>query len=181
MKKAAFLDRDGVINFSYKKDGKPYPPRKIEEVKIMPNVPRAIELLLENEYLPIVITNQPDIARGKVTAREVNLIHDFIRKETGISHFYICPHDDSENCRCRKPKPGLIVDSAKELDINLKQSILVGDRWKDVSAGQSVNLKTYFIDYDYNEKKPEEPYFKVTSLLDAVQNAIGDIHATNAK
>jgi D-glycero-D-manno-heptose 1,7-bisphosphate phosphatase len=170
---AAFLDRDGVLNASLFKGGVPCPPSDLLDVRILPGVKKAIELLHENNYLPVVITNQPDVARGKKELFEIEAINDYVRSETGVSNFYICPHDDADQCRCRKPKPGLIEIAVSKLGIDLSKSFLVGDRWRDIEAGQSLGLPSYFIDYSYNELEPKTPFIRVSSLLEAVETRIG--------
>lgn len=173
MKTAAFLDRDGVINACSIKNGIPHPPESVSEVRILSGVLDAINLLIANNYLPVVISNQPDIARKKIEFSTVQSINDFIGRETGISNFYVCPHDDSDSCNCRKPKPGLIEIAAKELNIDLSKSFLVGDRWRDIEAGQSLGIPSYFIDYSYSELKPKLPFTKVSCLFEAVEIRIG--------
>jgi D-glycero-D-manno-heptose 1,7-bisphosphate phosphatase len=123
-------------------------------------------------FLPVVISNQPDISRGITTEREIDQVNDIIFKETGIKHFYICPHDDNDDCECRKPKPGLIKRAELELKLELASSFLVGDRWRDIAAGNSLGISSYFIDYAYTETQPTEPYTKVKSLLEAAKIAI---------
>ena len=173
MRSAAFLDRDGVLNACLIKDDTPYPPSMISEVEILPEVKEAIELLIVNNYLPIVITNQPDVARSKTSLSEVQKINEYVGKNTGITNFYICPHDDGDKCSCRKPKPGLIEIATKELEVDLSTSFLVGDRWRDIEAGQAMKLPSYFIDCSYRETKPKQPFIRVSSLLEAVQLKLG--------
>lgn len=173
MKTAAFLDRDGVINASSIKNGIPHPPESVSEVRILSGVLDAINLLIANNYLPVVISNQPDVARKNIDLSAVQSINDFIGRETGISNFYVCPHDDSDSCKCRKPKPGLIEIAARELDIDLSKSFLVGDRWRDIEAGQALGLPTFFIDYSYKESPPNSPFVRVSSLLEAVSKRLG--------
>lgn len=173
MERAAFLDRDGVINASLLVDGIPTPPRFPEEVVILDGVVEAIELLRKNGFLPIVVTNQPDVARGTTSFESVEAINQVIADLTGIEHFYVCLHDDADACDCRKPKPGLLIRAAKELDVDLSASCLVGDRWKDISAGLAAGVACYFIDYSYGERFPEQPFTRVSSLLEATHLVIG--------
>ena len=174
MKKGAFLDRDGVINRSILVDGVPKPPVSIREVEILDGVVEAIEKLKENNFVPVVITNQPDVARGLTTRSEVDSINAFIGGKTGIEYFYTCFHDDDDQCSCRKPAPGLIFRSAKELNLDISNSFMIGDRWRDISAGQAAGCASFFIDYSYSEKSPETPFTTVYSLLEAVQMMIGE-------
>ena len=173
MRAAAFLDRDGVVNLSVVINGIPHPPSNISEVQILPGVLEAVNLLIENNYLPVVISNQPDIARKKIEPSEVQLINEFIGKKTRISNFYVCPHDDDDHCYCRKPKPGLIETATEELGIDLLKSFIVGDRWRDIEAGQAAGLPAFFIDYSYKELSPNPPYVRVSSLLEAVTKRLG--------
>ena len=173
MKSAAFLDRDGVIVASFMRNGVPHPPGSVLETQILSGVLEAINLLILHNYLPVVISNQPDVARKKIELSTIHSINEFIGRETGISNFYICPHDDGDHCKCRKPKPGLIEIATDELDIDLSKSFLVGDRWRDVEAGQALGLPTFFIDYSYKESPPNPPFVRVSSLLEAVIEQLG--------
>ena len=171
--KGAFLDRDGVINATHFRENLPVPPAKIEDLRILPGVVEAIEILISTDFIPVVVTNQPDIGRGKVSVEIVNQINEEIRRITRINHFYVCIHDDFANCDCRKPKPGLIVRAMSELELDPQSSFLVGDRWKDIAAGQAIGIKSYFIDNSYSEKTPLPPFTRVKSLLEAVQLETG--------
>jgi len=171
--KAAFLDRDGVINKNIIINGAPCPPEESEQVEILDGVVEAIVLLKAHGYTSIVITNQPDVARGKTTLREVTKINIKIKELTKIDNFYVCVHDDVHNCECRKPKPGLIMRATKDLNIDLKSSFLIGDRWRDIQAGQNCGLNSYFIDHNYMESPPVQPFKRVKSLLEAVELELG--------
>lgn len=168
MKKAVFLDRDGVINHVKLLENKPHPPSSLAELRYCDGAIEAIGNLLENKFLVVVVTNQPDIARKSTTQYAIDRIHARMRKDLGIQHFYICPHDDRDFCDCRKPKPGLLFKAASDLAIDLKKSYLVGDRWKDISAGQAAGCINFFINYNYSEVKPNVPYDEVSSLGEAV-------------
>jgi D-glycero-D-manno-heptose 1,7-bisphosphate phosphatase len=168
MKQAIFLDRDGVINEAIIINNRPFSPVSEEEVKILEHVKESIEKLFANNFEIIVVTNQPDLTTGKTTIDFVNSVHNLLQQELDIKHFYICPHVESDNCICRKPKPGLIFQAAKEHDVDLQASFLVGDRWKDIQAGQSAGCASFFIDNKYDEPMPKHPYVAVKSLHDAV-------------
>jgi len=113
------------------------------------------------------VTNQPEISRGNIKVEDLKAMHDHLSKELGITHFFVCVHDDGYHCTCRKPKPGLLLKAALELDIDLTKSKMVGDRWKDIVCGQHVGCECFFIDYHYAEAKPLQPFTRVTSLLEA--------------
>ena len=174
MKKAVFLDRDGVLNRSILLEGLPKPPYCIKDIEIIDRVPDAIQLLRNHDYVPVVVTNQPDVARGIVSREQVEEINFYIGSKTGIEHFYTCFHEDKDLCYCRKPLPGLIHLAAGELSICVEESFMVGDRWRDVLAGNSAGCKTFFIDYSYPESPPIQPFTRVFSLYEATQIIIGD-------
>ena len=169
MKRAVFLDRDGVLNRSLLIDGVPKPPTSVEDVEILAGVVEAIQILKNHDFVPVVVTNQPDVARGDMTQSQVEGINTHIGFVTDIKYFYTCFHDDGDLCDCRKPAPGLIHRASKELGLLVKDSFLVGDRWRDIAAGQSAGCQTFFIDYSYSEKMPKTPFKTVSSLLEAVQ------------
>ena len=166
MRRAVFLDRDGVINAAVVLDRKPYSPKNFAGIKILDGVIEAIKSLMAQNFIPVIITNQPDITRKIITESDLISMHKIISKKTQIKHFYVCPHDEKDLCECRKPKPGLITQAAKELQLDLNSSFLVGDRWRDIAAAQALNIESFFIDYSYAEKQPSKPYTRVSSLLE---------------
>jgi D-glycero-D-manno-heptose 1,7-bisphosphate phosphatase len=173
MKRAAFLDRDGVINRAILVNGVPRPPSSVSEVEIIEGVKEALQLMSGGGYLPVVVTNQPDVARGTTSIAEVELINSYIGTVTGIKHFYTCFHDDTDQCLCRKPEPGLLWQAGDELSINLCESIMIGDRWRDIEAGQAAGCNSFFIDYSYPEKQPKMPFTRVSSLEEVAQIVMG--------
>jgi len=164
VKPAVFLDRDGVINRGIIRDGKPYPPDRLEDLEILPGVPEALERLRAAGYVNVVVTNQPDVATGKQRREVVDAIHARLRADLPIDAIKVCFHVDADGCACRKPRAGMLLDAARELDIDLAASYMVGDRWRDVAAGQAAGCKALFIDYGYAEKRPDDPYVTVKSL-----------------
>ena len=160
-----FLDRDGVINQASVRDGKPYPPSSVVELKIVEGAAEALRDLKPAGFLLIVVTNQPDIARGTQDRAAVDAIHQALREALPLDDFFVCPHDDSDHCDCRKPLPGLLLRAAEKYDIDLSRSFMVGDRWRDVDAGVSAGCATVWIDYGYREKYPAaEPSITVDSI-----------------
>lgn len=166
-KKAVFLDRDGVINRAIVLDGKPYPPTNMEELEILPGVLESLKILKSAGFLLIVVSNQPDVAKGKITQLFVESVNARLKEFLPIDQFRICYHADEDGCSCRKPLPGLIMSAARELDIDLSRSVMIGDRWRDVEAGFSAGCKTFFINYGYLEKKPDQACIQVQSLAEA--------------
>jgi D-glycero-D-manno-heptose 1,7-bisphosphate phosphatase len=167
--RAVFLDRDGVVNDAVIRDGKPYPPESAAELRIADDAPDALRRLSRLGMPLIVVTNQPDIARGRQTREAVDAIHERLRRELPIDAFYVCAHDDRDGCGCRKPKPGLILQAAAGAGANLAESFLIGDRWRDVEAGQAAGCRTIWIDRGYRERGPSAPpTTRVGSLREAV-------------
>ena len=173
--KAVFLDRDGTLNKVMLRDGKSFPPRDSKDFEILAGVKDAIDLFESQGYIPIVVTNQPDFARGTSTLEQIDSLNNMVREKLNIKHIYTCLHDDQDDCLCRKPKPGLLVQAAHELNIELTASIMIGDRWRDIQAGQLVGCSCYYIDCNYMEPQPQQPFERVLSLFDAAKK-IGSIH-----
>jgi D-glycero-D-manno-heptose 1,7-bisphosphate phosphatase len=174
MRRAVFLDRDGVINRAFVRDCKSYPPASLDEVEILPQVKLALNNLKTAGYLLIVVTNQPDVATGKTSKLVVDQINSYLENSLPIDEFRTCYHVDSDGCRCRKPLPGSLLNAAIEHQIDLKGSFMVGDRWRDIEAGASAGCKTFFINYGYHEKQPDFPDFIVSSLAEAAEIIIGE-------
>lgn len=172
MRPAVFLDRDGVINRPVIREGKPYPPASLEELEILPGVLDALAALSEAGYWLIVVTNQPDVARGSMPRALVDSINAWLQSELPLDAVLTCFHDGVDQCDCRKPKPGLLLTAARNFGIDLPASFMVGDRWRDVEAGRRAGCRTFFIDYGYDEKQPESYDFCVGSLLEAAKKIL---------
>jgi len=173
VRRAVFLDRDGVINQSIVRDGRPYPPESVMEMEILAGVRDALTSLRKAGFLNIVVTNQPDVASGKQKLEIVEAMHRRLKTELALDEIKVCYHGDSAGCECRKPKPGMLLEAAREFGIDLEQSFMVGDRWRDVAAGQAAGCANFFIDYGYDEKRPEAPYITVKSLAEASGRILG--------
>ena len=167
-RRAVFLDRDGVINRAIVRDGRPYAPKSLAEFEILPGVAAALERLRAAGFLNIVVTNQPDVGAGQVARGVVESMHAWLLENLPVDAVQVCFHVEADGCNCRKPKPGMILDAARAYDVDLGASFVVGDRWRDVAAGQQAGCRSLFIDYHYAEKNPEKPYLAVNSLPEAV-------------
>ena len=167
MTRAVFLDRDGVINANLERAGQPVAPTRIEEFRILPGVKDAVHALKAAKFHLVVITNQPDVATGRTPKSTVERMHDEIRRSMPIDDIKACFHVDQDNCNCRKPKPGMILEAAAEHGIDLKRSYVVGDRWKDVAAGRAAGCLTIFVDYGYEQSEAAQPDKVVGSLAEA--------------
>lgn len=170
--RAIFLDRDGVLNRALVRDGVPYPPTKLAEVEILPGVLEALSLLKAAGFVLITVSNQPDVARGNLTGDAVESINAYLGERLPMDRFIMCYHDSKDDCGCRKPKSGMLVAGALEFKIDLNESYMIGDRWRDVEAGINAGCKTIFIDYGYSERQPESYDLAVSCLLEAAQKIL---------
>jgi len=140
--KAIFLDRDGVINYNRNDYVKSW-----EEFKFIPGAKKAIKKINQTDKLLIIITNQSPIGRGILTHEKLDELHDLMLSELSeagchIDAIYYCPHHPNDKCDCRKPKPGLILSAAKDFNIDLEASWMIGDSESDLEAGKAVGCKT---------------------------------------
>jgi D-glycero-D-manno-heptose 1,7-bisphosphate phosphatase len=165
---AVFLDRDGVLNEARVVDGVPRPPATLSDLRVIPSAADACRDLRAAGYVLVVVTNQPDVARGTETMAGVEAYNDAIAAEITIDEFVICPHDDADGCACRKPLPGMLLDAAGRLGLDLGHSFMVGDRWRDIEAGRRAGCTTVFVDRGYTERNPEGPDVVVDELVEAV-------------
>lgn len=149
--RAVFLDRDGVIDRAIVKDGKPYPPASLSELELLPGVPAALEALKDAGFLLIVVSNQPDVARGAQKREIVEAMNARLLATLPLDDILVCYHDDADGCDCRKPKPGLLLRAAEAHKVDLSQSFMIGDRCRDVAAGRRAGCRTVLIDYGYSE------------------------------
>jgi transaldolase len=172
VKRAVFLDRDGVINANILRDGRPVAPTTLEQFRLLPGVEEAARRLSNAGYDIIVITNQPDVATGRTSRETVTAMHDAIRARMPVDEIKVCFHTDADNCGCRKPKPGMILDAAKERGIDLRRSWVVGDRWRDIEAGRIAGCLTAFVDYGYEQEGPNSPDVVVASLAEAAERIL---------
>jgi D-glycero-D-manno-heptose 1,7-bisphosphate phosphatase len=148
---AIFLDRDGIMNRAVVRDGRPFPPASMEEFEILPGALISLPKLASSGYVLIGITNQPDVARGTQTRQRVESFNALLQSNLPVHEIFVCYHDNLDHCECRKPRPGLILQAAQKYNLDLSQSWMVGDRWKDIAAGQALGLKTIFVNYHYVE------------------------------
>ncbi|MFH1931655.1 MAG: HAD-IIIA family hydrolase [Pseudomonadota bacterium] len=166
-RRAVFLDRDGVINHAIVRAGKAFSPCTREEFTMGTDVAASISTLKNSGFKVIVVTNQPDIARGKLEQDNLDWMTDKIRKETKVDDIIVCPHDDGDECDCRKPLPGMILHSAEKWGIDLANSYMIGDGWKDMEAGRQAGCRCILIDTAYNKDVDCER--RVKTLAQAVQ------------
>ncbi len=166
LKPAIFLDRDGTLNVQVIRDGKPYPPNSVTEFYLFPDVPAACTQLKNAGFVLIVATNQPDVGRGTQTRAAVEEMHAKLRELVPeIDLIEVC-YDSGHGkpSEFRKPEPGMLLHASKQLGIDLRQSWMVGDRWRDIDCGKRAGVRTVFIDFGYSEELREQPDFSVKSF-----------------
>lgn len=168
-----FLDRDGVINQVIFRNGKAAGPRHFSEFAFEPGIEAPIGRLRAAGCKLFVVSNQPDIARGLLSAEQLRLMTDKITATLKIDAVRICPHDDDDRCSCRKPSPGMLLDLAREYDLTLGEACLVGDSWKDTMAARAAGCESILLDRPYNQDDPADK--RVSNLSEAVDIILGEI------
>ncbi len=177
---AIFLDRDGVINRAVVREGMPYPPASMDEFVLLEGVGEACALLKRAGFLLVVVTNQPDVARGTQSMQTIEEMHAAMCEALPIDRVEVCyDADDSTGSNRRKPRPGMLLDAARALNVDLSRSIMIGDRWRDIDCGRAAGCTTVFIDYGYKEQLRAQPDMKAASLLDAARIIVGTAKTEN--
>jgi D-glycero-D-manno-heptose 1,7-bisphosphate phosphatase len=175
--RAVFLDRDGVLNLNMFRDGKLVAPSKSSDFRLVPDAKVAVQRLKAEGFVVIVVTNQPDLATGRTSWREMEAMHAELRRCVPVDDIRVCPHVDEDGCTCRKPQPGLLVDASRDYQIALHESYLVGDRWRDIWAGRAAGCCTILIASDAQAGGKEcQPNLVATSLSEAVDLIVRDRH-----
>lgn len=176
-KPAIFVDRDGTlieeVNFL----------SRLEDLRVFPFTRPALEVLKDNGYLVIVLTNQSGIARGKYSEADMHAIHDQIQAEVGglIDAFYFCPHLPSAECTCRKPNLGMIESAQAEFDIDMERSWMIGDKNLDVQIAKNAGIKSALVLTGYGVKHRSQLESAPDIIVDNFGVAVGNfITATEA-
>jgi D-glycero-D-manno-heptose 1,7-bisphosphate phosphatase len=169
LRPAVFLDRDGVLNRVFVRGGVTHPPACVEEFAFLPGASDAVRGLHAAGFVLVVVTNQPDVARGTQTRAGVEAIHARLRSELPMLDVLACFHDDGDGCPCRKPRPGLLLEAARRRAIDLGRSFLVGDRWSDVIAGQSAGCRSVLVETPFSGRRRCRPDHCVRDLAGAAE------------
>jgi len=167
LRSAVFLDRDGVLNQVFVRDGVTHPPAHVGEFAFLPGVPDAVRRLHAAGFPLVVVTNQPDVARGTQTREGVETIHERLRSELPLLDVLACYHDNGDDCACRKPRPGMLLEAAQRWRLDLPRSFLVGDRWSDVVAGQTSGCRTVLVETPYSGRGKCRPDHCAKDLAEA--------------
>jgi D-glycero-D-manno-heptose 1,7-bisphosphate phosphatase len=152
---AVFLDRDGILTRAVVRDGRPYPPATRESMQLADGAVEATALLKAAGFLLLVVSNQPDVARGAQSQAEVERINEALAERLPLDGFFTCYHDDADRCLCRKPRPGLLLAAARVHAVDLAASYAIGDRWRDVDAAARAGVRPVLVDYGYSEREPD--------------------------
>jgi D-glycero-D-manno-heptose 1,7-bisphosphate phosphatase len=145
MRRALFLDRDGVLNALVRRDGRWLSPLHFDEFALLPGVARAVRVLRKAGLVALVVTNQPELTRGRLHPVELGRMHAALGRAIELDGIYVCPHRDADRCACRKPLPGLLLSAARHWHISLRASFLVGDSPKDIAAGHAAGCRTILV------------------------------------
>jgi D-glycero-D-manno-heptose 1,7-bisphosphate phosphatase len=179
MARAAFLDRDGVLNQAIVRDGRPYAPRSLEDFVILPEAASAVRRLKDAGFLVIVATNQKDVGEGLLAQQTLDAMHVRLRDAMPLDDIRVCTCVDE--CPCYKPNPGMLLDAARDWNIDLSASVMIGDRWRDIGAGHNAGCRTIFVDRGYAEALRHTPDLVATDLADAVDKLLGSLSTPRGK
>jgi len=174
---AVFLDRDGVLIDTYVRDGVPHPPNQLAEMEVLPGVAEALTRLRQAGFALIIVTNQPDVARGTQRREVVEAMNGQLLRDLPLDGAFVCYHDNANGCGCRKPKAGLILQAAEEHGLNLAASYMVGDRWSDVAAGAAAGCRTVLVDRPYSQVERCAPDAVVSDLPAAAELILREVSA----
>lgn len=163
---AVFFDRDGVLNESIVRDNQSFGPLTLDQFRLFDYAALQIRRLKQAGFLCIVFTNQPDLSRGLLSPSALDEMHKVLRAHVALDDLLVCPHDDSHECSCRKPKPGMILQAAQKWDIDLPRSFVIGDRWRDIDAGRAAGCRTILVKQSYSNCQTAD--FAVANLVEAV-------------
>lgn len=169
MNRAVFLDRDGVLNRNLIENGTLVPPRRVDDFRLIDGVIESTRALRTAGFKLVVVTNQPDIARGTLAPTELEAIHRALAEQVPLDAIEVCPHDDQDACECRKPRPGMILRAARRFGLDLGHSFMVGDRWRDIDAGHAAGCRTILVGYTGREPLNMLPDARHESLAAAVR------------
>jgi D-glycero-D-manno-heptose 1,7-bisphosphate phosphatase len=171
-RRAVFLDRDGVLNRVIVREDRPYPPASVEEFELYEDALAGCERLKNAGFLLVVASNQPDVGRGtqsRLIAEAIN--NKLLQLIPFLDRIEVCFHageGHGENCNCRKPKPGMLFHAAELMNIDLANSYMIGDRWRDVDCAKAAGCRAIFIDRGYREVLREQPDVTAKNFAEAV-------------
>jgi D-glycero-D-manno-heptose 1,7-bisphosphate phosphatase len=166
MRRAVFLDRDGVLAQEIVRDGEAFAPTRFEDFRLVEGAAAQVDRLRAAGLLCIVFTNQPEVARGLLAVDTLDRMHQHLRASMAVDDVMVCPHVDADACACRKPSPGMLREAAERWDVDLQRSFVVGDRWRDIDAGRAVGCYTVLLERAYSNCTAVDA--RVADLTEAV-------------
>jgi D-glycero-D-manno-heptose 1,7-bisphosphate phosphatase len=175
MRAAVFLDRDGVLNHIVQREGRVESPRSLAEFRLVPDAVAAVARIRAAGLPVFVVTNQPDVARGLLPFDALQAMIEQLRTRVGVDDAAVCPHEDADDCACRKPRPGMLVELAQKWKVDLRRSFMVGDTWRDTTAGAAAGCRTVLLRTWYNEDASADT---VVGDLSAAADWILEAHGT---
>jgi D-glycero-D-manno-heptose 1,7-bisphosphate phosphatase len=168
MRRALFLDRDGILDelVFYESSGEWEAPRRVEDLRMIDGVGEPLQRFVDAGWLLFVVTNQPDHAKGKASLEDLHAVHDAVVAGLPITRSYVCFHHPDDRCVCRKPSPYFLQEAAREFDVDLAQSWMVGDQDSDLACGRAAGCKVALIEHRGSEHKrgAVEPDLRVGDL-----------------
>jgi D-glycero-D-manno-heptose 1,7-bisphosphate phosphatase len=166
--RVVFLDRDGVLNRSFPEGTTTRPPRSVAELELLPGVPQALGRLRAAGFVLVVVTNQPDVARGKLDRATAEAISARVTAQLPVLDCFACYHDTADKCPCRKPKPGLLLAAAQKWDLDLTSAFLIGDRWSDIVAADAAGCTGVLIETPDSHAERCNPDHRAADITGAV-------------
>lgn len=159
-----FFDRDGVINEVVQRDGHFYSPRQLKDFKVRPDFVRLHQKLEPMKLKMLVVSNQPDVARGFISIECLEKMNRVLLSQFHFLDIRYCTHDDRDQCSCRKPKPGMLMELMARYHIRPEEAMIIGDGWKDMEAGRLAGIKTVYLVTPYNRSESVVADYRVESL-----------------
>ena len=145
MKTAIFIERDGILNLPRIERQHQVTPVTLEQFQVNQAAVPTLKDLKASGFILIVTTNQPGISRGTVSRRELDRMHDLLRRSFPIDEILVCPHDATDDCPCRKPQPGLLTEAAFKWHLDLERSFVISDKWQDAKAARTVGCTSMLL------------------------------------
>ena len=145
MKRAVFIERDGILNEVRTGPKQQITPLSLEEFKIIPEAAAPLKKLKAVGFVLIATTNQPGLSRGYQSRRELDRMHDMLRRSFPLDDIMLCPHDEADHCPCRKPRPGLLIEAAFKWHLSLDHSFVISDKWQDAEAARTAGCTSLMV------------------------------------
>src|SRR6266508_1821411 len=150
MRRAVFLDRDGVLAEAVVRDGRALAPLSLDEFSIVADAGEQVARLRQAGFLCILFTNQPELARGLLAPETLEAMHQRLQAEVELDDLYVCPHTPDDGCECHKPKIGMLRAAAERWDVSLADSYVIGDRWRDIGASHAAGCYSVLVERAYS-------------------------------